>query len=447
MRNNNKEVKTNENAKRNMMYSKLFNHNTTSKEAVPDLDRFIAVNAAGENGGKSNPVRWIWGIGVALIVILIGVCLCYSAWNDVVKAVNTFILEQSGVEMQLIEPEPMEMNMTSFENQAMGSLDYGKKEPVPYYYQYYGSWSKLPFAKEEWEPVAEDSALKFTNYKLEVSEWDKIGKLKVSVKDENAKNSDKQMYEVYGYFKIAEYTPEDVVLANKGNLATFVHEGAEGQSAYFIRNWMRSTYTVYFVLDDIFFEMEIENSKQAVERAKQIVDALSTMLKDGSIKEDTMKLTIASERDYPWYTLEEAVDKAVTIAYGKVVEKSETKVHKISNGDWYTDYEYYKEVTIEAFEIIKGDMDANTVTCLEFGGETEDVICIDNGQVSVELGKEYILFLNQYGAALAPWTLLPVEDGMVLTKGKVVPESKGSDEVNEISVEEYIRAIKSVLAD
>jgi hypothetical protein len=31
---------------------------------------------------------------------------------------------------------------------------------------------------------------------------------------------------------------------------------------------------------------------------------------------------------------------------------------------------------------------------------------------------------------------------MVLTKGKVAPESEGSDEVNEISVGEYIRGIK-----
>ena len=75
--------------------------------------------------------------------------------------------------------------------------------------------------------------MRFTSYKLEVSEWDKIGKLTVSVKDDNAKKSDQQIYEVYGSFKIAEYTPDDVVLANKGKLATFVHEGAEGQKAYF----------------------------------------------------------------------------------------------------------------------------------------------------------------------------------------------------------------------
>jgi hypothetical protein len=445
MRNN--EVKDNEKAKRNMMYSKLFNHNTTSKEAVPDLDRFIAMNAAGETDGKSNPVRWIWGIGLVLVAILIVVCLGYRAWNHVVNAVNTFILERSGVEMQLAEPELLEMNMTSFENQAMRSLDYGKKDPVPYYYKYYDSWSKLPFTREEWEPAIEDPALRFTSYKLEVSEWDKIGKLMISVKDDNAKKSDQQMYEVYGYFKIAEYTPEDVVLTNKGDRATFVHEGAEGQKAYFIRNWMSGTYTVYFVIDDIFFEMEIENSKQEVEKAKQIVDALSTMPKDGSVKDNTLKVTIYGEGDWPWYTLEEAVDKAVTIVYGKAVEKSETKKHKISAGDWYTDYEYYKEVTIEVLENLKGDMDARTFTYFEVGGETEDVIRIKKHQEPVELGKEYIFLLNQYDIALSPQTLLPVEDGVVLTKGKVAPESKGSDEVNEISVGEYIRGIKSVLAD
>lgn len=389
----------------------------------------------------------IVGIGIALIVILIGVFMYYRSWNHMVKDVNAFILERSGVEMQLTEPELLEMNMTSFENQAMGRLDYDKKEPVPYYYQYYDSWSKLPFTREEWEPVAEDSALRFISYKLEVSEWDKIGKLTVSVKDDNAKKSDQQIYEVYGSFKIAEYTPDDVVLANKGKLATFVHEGAEGQKAYFIRNWMSGTYTVYFEINNILFEMEIENSKRALENAKQIVDALSTMPKDGSVKDNALKVTISGEGDWPWYTLEEAVDKAVTIAYGKAVEKSETKVHKLSEGDWYTDYAYYKEITIEVLEILKGDMDTATFTYFEAGGETEDVIYIENHQEPVKLGKEYIFFLNQYGIVFSPQVLLPVEDDMVLTKGKVVPESKGSDEVTEVSIEEYLKAIKSVLAD
>ena len=92
-------------------------------------------------------------------------------------------------------------------------------------------------------------------------------------------------------------------------------------------------------------------------------------------------------------------------------------------------------------------MDTATFTYFEAGGETEDVIYIENHQEPVELGKEYIFFLNQYDIALSPQTLLPVEDGVVLTKGKVAPEPKGSDEVNEISVEEYIKAINSVLAD
>ena len=210
---------------------------------------------------------------------------------------------------------------------------------------------------------------------------------------------------------------------------------------------MSGTYTVYFEVNDIFFEMELENSKQAVELAKQIVGALSTMPKDGSGKDDTMKVTISGEGDWPWYTLEEAVDKAVTIVYGRAVGKSATKAHQITYDEYPPLYEYYKEVTIEVHEILKGDMEATTVTCLEFGGETEDVICIERNQVPVELGSEYIFFLNEYGATLAPWTLLPVEDDMVLTKGKVVPESEGSDEVTELSATEYLKAIKSVLED
>ena len=259
---------------KNIIYSKIFNHNTTSKEAVPDVDRFIALHTAGESGDNTHSVRWIWSIGLGIVVIIISLCLGYRAWNYVVKVVNTFILEQSGVEMQLEEPEALQMNMNSFANKAYNGLDYGKKEPVPYYYQYYASWSDLPFVKDEWEPVLEDSSLRITNYKLEVSEWDKIGKLNISIQYDKPQKSNPEKYELCGYFKIAEYTPDDVILANKGDLATFIYEGENEQQAYFIRNWLRHTYTVYFVIDNIFFEMEIKASDYAVENAKQIIDAI-----------------------------------------------------------------------------------------------------------------------------------------------------------------------------
>lgn len=51
-------------------------------------------------------------------------------------------------------------------------------------------------------------------------------------------------------------------------------------------------------------------------------------------------------------------------------------------------------------DILKGNMDDTTVTYLEFGGETEEVIYIFDDIEPVEIHGEYIFFLNNYGAVL-----------------------------------------------
>ena len=168
--------------------------------------------------------------------------------------------------------------------------------------------------------------------------------------------------------------------------------------------------------------------------------------KDSKSQSDKEKVVITGSGTWPHHTFESAIDEAVTIVYGKAVGKSNTKVHQISFGE-QPSYEYYKEVAIEVIDILKGDMDADTVTYLEFGGETEDVIYIYEDKEELKLGSEYVLFLNQYGAALNPMTLLEVDEDAVLTQGKLIPESEVSTLSTEVSVESYLNAIKSVLAE
>lgn len=133
--------------------------------------------------------------------------------------------------------------------------------------------------------------------------------------------------------------------------------------------------------------------------------------------------------------------------YGRAVGKSATKAHQITYDEYSPLYEYYKEVSIEVIDVLKGNMDATTVICLEFGGETEEVIYIEKSQEPIELGEEYILFLNKHGATLNPMTLLKVNEDVVLTEGKLIPESDVSTFSTEVSVESYLNAIKSVLAE
>ena len=164
--------------------------------------------------------------------------------------------------------------------------------------------------------------------------------------------------------------------------------------------------------------------------------------------DDTEKEVIVIEGGlYPAYTFSEAIEEAVTIVYGRAVGKSATKAHQITYDDYSPLYEYYKEVSIEVIDILKGNMDAATVICLEFGGETEEAIYIEKSQEPIELGEEYILFLNKHGAAISPMALLKVNEDVVLTEGKLVPESDVSTFSTEVSVESYLNAIKAVLEE
>ena len=178
-----------------------------------------------------------------------------------------------------------------------------------------------------------------------------------------------------------------------------------------------------------------------------VVAGIGAIQKNNNIDNNIEKKTVTKTAMWPSFSFESAVDQATTIVYGKVVDKSNTKIHQTtsSSGNIYT--ECYKEVSIEVIDILKGNMDGNTVTYLEWGGETEDTIYIFAGMTPVEINDEYIFFLNQYGAFLSPMTLLPVEDGTVLTKGKIAPDSQTNQETRtiDISVETYLEAIKSGL--
>lgn len=267
-----REAKDNSVEKRSLMYSQIFNYENISRDP---FQRHIEVTAAVESGGKSITNKKNYYIGLLVVAVVIALCFVWSGIRgDVAEFINNFLLEQNGVEMQLTEPQPLEMDVNAFVKKASESRDYYTGEPQAYYYRSYNNWSEVPLSDGTRDHVAEESALKFTHYTLMIYQGDKSGKLEISVRDDDAGKFDEKMYEVYGYFKIADYTKEGTVLADKGDLATFVYETENGNKAYFIRNWTYGTYTVYFVVDDIMFEMEIDNSKKAVENAKVIFEAM-----------------------------------------------------------------------------------------------------------------------------------------------------------------------------
>ena len=118
--------------------------------------------------------------------------------------------------------------------------------------------------------------------------------------------------------------------------------------------------------------------------------------------------------------------------------------------------ELYKEITVEVIEGIKGgDEETDSITFIQSGGEVEDYIYVVSGIVPVEMGEEYIFFINEKGSSLSPSTLIPVEDGIARTAGKIAPmvnttqqiltTNSGQGALEEYDLKQYITAIREEL--
>ena len=151
------------------------------------------------------------------------------------------------------------------------------------------------------------------------------------------------------------------------------------------------------------------------------------------------------------YDIDSASEAATTIVYGTLGPKGEVKRNEmtLSNGELYV-LERYREAEIQVIQMIKGDMDAETVPYWELSSEeTEDTIYVYDGAISLEEGKEYLFFLNENGAYLSPATVMEVdENGVVIPPWSMKIESElqaRSDESLPVSLEDYLAEVQKNL--
>ena len=170
--------------------------------------------------------------------------------------------------------------------------------------------------------------------------------------------------------------------------------------------------------------------------------------------ETAEKTVIKQYACWAWYDFEEAVDEAATIVHGKVKSIGNTQLHESPTSFGEPLRQYYKEVTVEVLEAIKGVADEETtITYTECGGETDNAIYLYEGLEPVAIGEEYIFFLNERGVFLSPWTLMPVLDGGVQTWGLIPSEISSEqqagtkDTTHKEKLEQYITAIREELAE
>lgn len=263
-----REVEENNAEKRSLMYAQMFNYNINR-----DGTRTIDISAAVAGGGKSITNKKDYAMGLFVIAIVVVLIFGWSfGHHGLAEYINNFVLEKNNVELHLPEPQPVKMDVDTFVVGAMKSPSYATE---PYYCKIYHHWKLVPMSDGIGGHVAEDTSLHFGSYKVYVYPESKIGKVEMVVTDDDAKVTEKTQYTLYGTFKIADYTEEDVVVANKEGLADFAYGPEDGNRVYFFRNREKEKYTVYFEADNILYEMEIPATNQAVKNAKHIFDAVA----------------------------------------------------------------------------------------------------------------------------------------------------------------------------
>ena len=151
------------------------------------------------------------------------------------------------------------------------------------------------------------------------------------------------------------------------------------------------------------------------------------------------------------YDIDSASEAATTIVYGTLGPKGEVKRNEmtLSNGELYV-LERYREAEIQVIQMIKGDMDAETVHYWELSGEeTDDAIYVYDDAICLEEGKSYLFFLNENGAYLSPATVMEVdENGVVIPPWDMKIESElqaRSDESLPVSLEDYLAEVQQNL--
>lgn len=151
---------------------------------------------------------------------------------------------------------------------------------------------------------------------------------------------------------------------------------------------------------------------------------------------------------WPAYTFEEAVEDAETIIYGKVTGKGDTQVEEHVISENKTFREYYRTVTIEVIERIKGDGDSIQVSYLELGGETATQIIEYSGVVPVEVGDHVLLFLRENGSYISPDGLF-IEDanGEIIIPQNMIPQADTQmlNTENRRAMAQYCDFIKNAL--
>lgn len=160
---------------------------------------------------------------------------------------------------------------------------------------------------------------------------------------------------------------------------------------------------------------------------------------------------IVSQPDYKVYSdVTEAVRDADMIVAGRV-----NKVHPPQEWNINLDKsaapmnDVYTLSNIEVIDSVKGPAPGETITIKQAGGSYKGTIYEEAGTQFVELGKEYLLFLESFDdvAPAEPYTLINPSQGMIeVNNNTIQPQNQAAFFRSSISTAQAVEELRAISA-
>ena len=214
---------------------------------------------------------------VAVAILIVGSNI-FTIITCLVTFFNAALLFFAGVNVELPVAAPITFDMNLFLESAQ-PYEYSEEEIYSFINSYasYDSFYEIAgIALPQYDGEENNvyDGLQYNSIQAKLDTAEKYGELTIHASfNENALVN--YAYEITALFAIDGYTPDSTKVAFDQKKATYIYEYADGQKAYFVKNFGSGTQNVYFENDGILYTFELEDSEESVANAQKLIEIMS----------------------------------------------------------------------------------------------------------------------------------------------------------------------------
>ena len=205
---------------------------------------------------RKRQYRFVPAIVAAAIALVIMVCNFETMAVYATTLFGNFGLTLGGTKVVLDEIEPVDLDYERYTNDERAEW-----KGANFYYSYEdfheGLGMQLPGS----------NTFEYKEIMVHLVEGNKAGHIGVDFVHED------ERYYMNGRFVVSDFENEMLGYGTT-NKAYEVYEYADGKKAYFVKEGDVENQTVYFATEKYIFQLFVENSKEGIKRAKEILNVI-----------------------------------------------------------------------------------------------------------------------------------------------------------------------------